>query len=116
MITIRVIDTVTGRRGEQTVNNLALSVALLTSLFARPEFDPWAELYPPGGIDVDRVVELAGLPPSIAALFREAKASQQRAELSVATDLLANGDAVITIRRGPPVQDAKPGPHPDHVS
>jgi hypothetical protein len=51
VITIRINDHVEGKYVVRTVEYLATAIALLMSLFDRPEFDPWNAVWPPANGD-----------------------------------------------------------------
>lgn len=74
-VTVRIVDRVEGRAVSRTVENESVALALLLSLFARPQFDPWGELYPLG----------PSLPETV----------------SVSVTVYGNGDSLVSVDRAP---------------
>jgi hypothetical protein len=75
MITIRVVDHVLGRTFTRQVENAQVATALLVSLFARPEMDPWSAVYP---IDGEEPADIG---------------------VTCETSVMANGDALVIVQR-----------------
>jgi hypothetical protein len=76
VITIRVLDRVEGRIWQRTIEAApaGVAIALLVALFARPELDPWAVMYP-----------------------RDGEPAQ---DIAITTAHDGNGDLVVIVERG----------------
>jgi hypothetical protein len=75
VITIKINDHVEGKYVVRTVENPVTAMALLVSLFDRPEFDPWNAVWPP--------------------LHGDAPTDHVR----LTTEAHANGDVTLTVDR-----------------